>query len=85
MNKFIIKDKFLVLSKSIKATRPNQETGLSRNYGSISLYCPNTDEFEKVVVFDEFEKILARYESMKIYDMQIEANFYNGKKSLRIL
>ena len=71
MNNFIIENNFLVLCKAIKNTKPDKE-GKSRQYGSISLYCPDTDEFQKIMVFENYNNILSRYDVNKTYKMKIK-------------
>lgn len=73
MNNFIIENQFLVLAKGIKTSKPDKE-GKSKQYGSISLYCPDTDEFQKIMVFDNYNNILQRYDSMKTYKMKIRVS-----------
>ena len=73
MNNFIVENNFLVLCKSIKNTRPDKE-GKSRQYATISLYCPDTDEFQKIMVFDNYNSILNRYEINKTYKMKIHVS-----------
>lgn len=70
MNNFIIENNFLVLCKAIKSTKADKD-GKSRQYGSISLYCPDTDEFQKIMIFENYNNILARYDVNKTYKMKI--------------
>lgn len=73
MNNFIIESQFLVLSKSIKTSKKDNE-GKSKEYGSISLYCPDTDEFQKIMIFDNYSSILQRYDTMKKYTIKIRVS-----------
>lgn len=78
MNNFIIENNFLVLNKSIKQTRKAAD-GTQKEYGSISLYCQDTDEFQKVIVFDKYREILARYDTMKSYKIKLQISYYTDK------
>ena len=73
MNNFIIENHFLVLAKSIKNSKPDKD-GKVKQYGVISLYCPDTDEFQKITIFDNYSNILQRYDSMKSYKMKIKVS-----------
>lgn len=73
MNNFIIENNFLVLCKALRNTRPDNE-GKSKQYGSISLYCPDTDEFQKITIFDNYNEILTRYDVNKTYKMKLKVS-----------
>jgi hypothetical protein len=85
MNNFIVDNNFLVLSKSIKETKPNKETGEIKEYGSISLYCSDTDEFQKVVIFENYQEILDRYVVMDTCRIKIQVQVSNNRTYLKIL
>lgn len=82
MNKFIIKNNYLVLNKSIKETKANDK-GEKKRYYTISLYDKTNDGFEIIPIFekDTYDK----YEINKTYEISIEVTFYNNIKRLKIL
>lgn len=76
MTKFIAKKNLLVLSKSIKQTKKSDD-GTYKEYGSISLYDKDADEFFKITIFDRFNDILNRYEIMKSYNIDVQISIIN--------
>ncbi len=78
MSNFIIENNFLVLNKAIKQTRKGAD-GTQREYGSVSLYCPDTDEFQKIYVFENYKEILNRYDTMKQYKIKLQVSNYIDK------
>lgn len=85
MNNFIIENNFLVLSKSIKQTKAGSD-GTRKEYGSISLYCTDTDEFQKIFIFENYKDILAKYDTNKSYKIKLQVSNYekDGKMKTSI-
>ena len=85
MNKFIIEDNLLVLKKSINTTKKDASENC-REYGSISLYCPDTDEFQRILIYENYKEILSRYETNKISKMKLQVNIVtkDGKSATYI-
>ncbi len=85
MNTFYSEDDYLVLAKSLKSTKKD-EKGISRQYGSISLYSPKNDNFLRVSIFDNYQEILSKYEVNKIQKirLQITTDVQNGKCYIKI-
>lgn len=85
MNKFIIEDNFLVLKKSINMSKKDQN-GNCREYGSISLYCPSTDEFQRILIYENYKEILSKYETNRVFKMKLQVNIVtkDGKSATYI-
>lgn len=84
MSNFLVSDTFLILNKSVRQTKKD-ETGNSKKYGSMSVYCANTDEFTKIMIFDDYENVLARYETGKAYQLKLRISIRDGKTYINIL
>ncbi len=76
MTKFIAKKNLLVLSKNIKQTKKD-DNGSYKEYGSISLYDKDADEFFKITIFDKYNDILNRYDLMKSYNIDVQIVIIN--------
>lgn len=85
MNKFIIENDFLVLNKSIKQTNED-EKGNKKEYGTISLYCKETDEYQRIMIFDKYKEILNKYDVMKFYKIKLQVSIVtkDGKSNTYI-
>lgn len=86
MNNFIIEHDFLVLNKSIKETTKEDEKGNKRKYGTISLYRKETDEYQKIMIFDKYDEILNKYEPMRTYKIKLQVTIVtkDGKSNTYI-
>lgn len=73
MNNFIIENDFLVLNKIVKQSK-SDENGNKKNYGLISLYCKETDEFQKITIFENYNEILNKYDVMKYYKIKLQVS-----------
>lgn len=85
MTKFVAKKNLLVLSKSVKQTKKGVD-GSYKEYGSISLYDKDADEFFKITIFDNFNNVLSRYDVLKSYNMEIQVSIFekDGKSLVRM-